>query len=189
MRVAPYSRTSLADRARAYVAKIPPAVSGQGGHPQTFSVACALVHGFALPRATAWPIFVEYCARCSPPWNLREAQHKMDSAEKATSHTKPRGHLAGPSAKWTWRRKDWRVKRPPPEFVGRVVLPDLPPLPTPTPPTAAPAAPRPRPEPPPRSPIPPAYCPTCWTRWARALAVGRCACTGSAEIGTLSIHP
>jgi hypothetical protein len=36
------------DRARAYVAKVPGAVAGQGGHDQTFSVACSLVNGFAL---------------------------------------------------------------------------------------------------------------------------------------------
>ena len=44
---------TLLDRARLYLEKIPGAVSGQGGHPQTFAAACALVHGFALSEAAA----------------------------------------------------------------------------------------------------------------------------------------
>ena len=42
------------DRAKAYVAKCPPAVSGNGGHNSAFTVACALVHGFDLPQSDAW---------------------------------------------------------------------------------------------------------------------------------------
>ncbi len=41
------------ERARKYLAAIPGAVSGQGGHDQTFSAACALVNGFALSEADA----------------------------------------------------------------------------------------------------------------------------------------
>ena len=39
---------SIHDRARAYLARIPGAVSGAGGHKATFHVACVLVHDFGL---------------------------------------------------------------------------------------------------------------------------------------------
>jgi superfamily II DNA or RNA helicase len=56
----------LIERARRYLAKMPPAVSGQHGHDQTFAVACTLVQGFGLAVADAAPLFAEYNARCSP---------------------------------------------------------------------------------------------------------------------------
>jgi hypothetical protein len=82
--------------ARAYVAAIPGAVSGAGGHSQTFAVACALVHGFALPEYEAVMLLREFNARCQPPWSEAELQHKIQSAMLA-SHSKPRGHLLGSS--------------------------------------------------------------------------------------------
>lgn len=83
------------DRARLYLEKIPGAVSGQGGHPQTFAAACALVHGFALTEADALDLLCrEYNPRCVPPWSERELVHKVTSATTA-QHQKPRGHLLG----------------------------------------------------------------------------------------------
>lgn len=84
----------LAERARRYVAKMPPAISGQHGHDQTFAVACALIQGFGLPRAAAEPLLREYNARCQPPWSARELAHKLDSAVYAEPPTDGRGHLA-----------------------------------------------------------------------------------------------
>ena len=37
---------NVIERARRYIAKCLPAISGQGGHDATFHVACVLVHGF-----------------------------------------------------------------------------------------------------------------------------------------------
>jgi len=91
------TRQKVSDRARLYVAKIPGAVSGQGGHNQTFAVACALVHGFALSESDALAILTEYNGRCSPPWTERELVHKLQSAVHAR-HDKPRGHLIGDGA-------------------------------------------------------------------------------------------
>src|SRR5207237_3939873 len=67
-------------RARAYVARIEPAVSGQGGHNRTFRVACALVQKFGLTAGQAWPILVEFSSRCLPPWQEAELRHKLDDA-------------------------------------------------------------------------------------------------------------
>ena len=88
---------SPVERARLYVEQIPGAVSGDGGHNQTFSVACALIHGFALDEADALTILCEYNSRCSPPWTERELIHKLQSASTAR-HDKPRGHLMNDGA-------------------------------------------------------------------------------------------
>lgn len=85
---------TLLERARRYVAKIPPAVAGQHGHDQTFAVACALVQGFALAATEASVLLSEYNTRCLPPWSDRELAHKLASAEQAAPPAEGRGHLA-----------------------------------------------------------------------------------------------
>ena len=80
------------DRARAYLARVPAAIAGSGGHSATFHAACVLVNGFGLPPAEALPALMEWNAGCQPPWSEAELRHKLASAEKA-SHAKPRGHL------------------------------------------------------------------------------------------------
>ena len=81
------------ERARRYVAQMPPAISGQGGHNATLRVACVLVHGFALPPEQAWPLLCEYNERCEPPWSERELRHKLEEAGRLTTHRHPRGYL------------------------------------------------------------------------------------------------
>lgn len=71
---------TVADRASAYVSKIPPAVSGQGGHNAAFHVACVLANGFMLDMQDAKAVFYEYNARCVPPWSEKEIDHKIKSA-------------------------------------------------------------------------------------------------------------
>jgi hypothetical protein len=88
----------LLSRASKYVEKTPPAVAGNHGHEATFAVAVALCHGFALPKNLAWSILREYNQRCCPPWSDKDLEHKLDSAEKLTRHSKPRGYLLG--AEW-----------------------------------------------------------------------------------------
>ena len=73
---------SLFERARNYVAKMPAAVSGQGGHDVTIHVACILMQGFDLPRGEARQILDEFNARCEPPWSDRELEHKLNQADK-----------------------------------------------------------------------------------------------------------
>lgn len=72
----------VVERARRYVAKLPAAVSGSGGHNQTFRVACVLVIGFDLTTDDAYSLMVEYNHRCQPQWSERELQHKIQSANK-----------------------------------------------------------------------------------------------------------
>jgi len=82
----------LDERISRYLAKCPPAVSGQSGHAQTFYVACQLVNGFGLDEHTALAWLSRYSATCVPPWSQKELEHKIKSAV-AASHDKPRGHL------------------------------------------------------------------------------------------------
>lgn len=54
-------------RARAYIATIDGAVSGNFGHDATFHVACVLVIGFGLDLETAFQLLAEWNVRCAPP--------------------------------------------------------------------------------------------------------------------------
>ncbi len=73
-------------RARAYLATIEGAISGQRGHDRTFRVACKLTHeqprGFGLSLQEAWPLFKEWNEQCEPPWSDRELLHKLEDALK-----------------------------------------------------------------------------------------------------------
>lgn len=82
------------ERARRYVRKCDPAVSGHGGHDQTFHVAAILVHGFDLPDSDALSVLREWNTSCVPPWNEADLTHKIKTARTA-SHQMPRGWLLG----------------------------------------------------------------------------------------------
>ena len=73
-----------AERAKRYLAKLPAAVSGQGGHDKTWQAAIHVVRGFALPQGVALELLREYNARCVPPWSERAIAHKCaDAAQHA----------------------------------------------------------------------------------------------------------
>jgi hypothetical protein len=73
------------DRARAYLAKLPPAVSGNGGHRATFSAACRLVE-FGLSFEQAAPLLAAWNeTHCQPQWTVAELNHKLADAFKRTS--------------------------------------------------------------------------------------------------------
>lgn len=83
--------TSL-ERALKYADATPPAVAGAGGHNQTFSLACALVHGFCLSDGEVLSVLQHHNAKCQPPWSERELIHKVKQAFSASS-SKPAGYL------------------------------------------------------------------------------------------------
>ena len=89
---------TVIERARKYVAKCPPAISGQGGHSATFHAAAVLVHGFALGEPDALALLREWNGSCVPPWSESDLQYKIKSAAN-TAHLSPRGHLLGDDAK------------------------------------------------------------------------------------------
>jgi RecA-family ATPase len=79
--------------ARAYLAKLPPAVAGQGGHPATYRAASILANGFDLPWSDAWSLLQEFNARCSPPWEEKDLRHKLNDAY-VKPHERQKGWLS-----------------------------------------------------------------------------------------------
>jgi hypothetical protein len=80
-------------RAVAYLANCPPAISGQGGHDQTFEVARAVVYGFDLgPEAGFGLLQQHYNPRCQPPWSDGDLRHKCEDAD-TKPFDKARGYL------------------------------------------------------------------------------------------------
>ena len=65
-----------------YLDKMPAAVSGCGGHNQTYAVACRLVLSFDLCPDEAMPYMRYYNQRCKPVWSERELAHKLADANK-----------------------------------------------------------------------------------------------------------
>lgn len=96
----PYAKTwsdaptdsRVIDRARAYVARMPVAISGQRGHDAAYDVALALYNGFALDERDAWQLLLEYNQVCQPPWSDHELHHKLADAMKRGS-VSGRGYL------------------------------------------------------------------------------------------------
>jgi hypothetical protein len=70
------------ERAREYLAKVPPAITGQHGDTRTFRVCCRLVRGFALSDADALDLLRGWNARCDPPWSERELVDKVRHARR-----------------------------------------------------------------------------------------------------------
>lgn len=78
----------------AYVAKCPPAVSGQKGHDTTISVAGQLARIAREEGVTFGDferVFRPYATQCQPPWSETEIQHKLADAWKAAEGTPFRG--------------------------------------------------------------------------------------------------
>ena len=97
------------DRARRYLARLPVAVSGQGGHKATFRAACALVQGFALAETDALSLLQEWNSSCQPPWSENDLRHKLASAMAPTGN-RARGHLIKGGQK-PGSKSEARVKR------------------------------------------------------------------------------
>jgi hypothetical protein len=84
---------TLLRRAAAYLDAMPPAISGQGGHNQTYAAATAMVHGFGLDATAAFALLWErYNPRCEPSWSERELRHKVEDAA-TKPHARPFGWL------------------------------------------------------------------------------------------------
>lgn len=94
------SQDAVIDRARKYLAKIEGAVTGCGGHNQTFHAACVLLLDFELSESDALVLLSEWNQSCQPPWSEAELIHKVQSASQQPG---PRGRLrnANPA---TWDR-------------------------------------------------------------------------------------
>lgn len=78
------------ERAASYAAKVPGAVSGQGGHSATYDLARVLAHDFALSEGESLQILEQWNQRCSPPWSRKDLEHKVRQAA-TKPHNNPRG--------------------------------------------------------------------------------------------------
>jgi hypothetical protein len=84
---------SITDRAIKYLEKMPPAISGQGGHDTTMDAARAVVYGFDLgPEVGFRLLWDHYNQRCQPEWTEKELRHKCEEAN-SKPFGKPRGWL------------------------------------------------------------------------------------------------
>ena len=88
----PRENSEAIRRERAYLAAVPPAISGKGGHDRTFEVACRLVRGFDLSPQDALPLLREWNQQCEPPWTEEELKHKLEEAD-AVQEPRARGYL------------------------------------------------------------------------------------------------
>jgi len=70
----------LIERARKYLEKCPPAISGQCGHVTTFETCLKLVGNFDLDPQTAFSLLLEWNRTCCPPWTEKEMRHKLRDA-------------------------------------------------------------------------------------------------------------
>ncbi len=74
-----------------YLGKVPMAISGQGGHGQTFYAACLCwrfnLDEDAVHRVMDW--FNE--SKCDPPWSEKDLSHKIASARQKVDHMGERG--------------------------------------------------------------------------------------------------
>jgi RepB DNA-primase N-terminal domain len=70
------------ERARRYVAALPPAIAGSHGDLHTFRVCCRLVRGFALDDGQAFALLQDWNTRCQPPWTDGELKQKIASARR-----------------------------------------------------------------------------------------------------------
>lgn len=79
-------------RARAYLAKVPAAISGSGGHNQTWDAALKMVRGFDLSEGDAFALlWNDYNPRCDEKWSEKDLWHKVKGAAK--DGRRPRGYL------------------------------------------------------------------------------------------------
>jgi hypothetical protein len=86
------SQTEVFERARKYMAKMPPAVSGQRGRATTWNVAMVVVHDFGIEPGDAVEILIAWNLHNVPPWTPNEIQQLCWRASRASSRKPtPRG--------------------------------------------------------------------------------------------------
>lgn len=90
---------SAYERAAAYIAKMPEAISGSGGHGALWAAALVAVQGFQLSESDAMTLLItEYNPRCSPPWREKEILHKVQDAANSTKV--PQGYKINEQRDW-----------------------------------------------------------------------------------------
>lgn len=90
------------ERARAYLDKLPPAISGAGGHDATFRAACWLVR-FGLADGDAMSLLEHWNGtHCQPPWTEKELRHKLKDARRVAGY-EVRSVTSRPTVRLVWK--------------------------------------------------------------------------------------
>jgi hypothetical protein len=91
-RYASLDRTTSIERARRYLAKMPPAVSGQHGRATLWHTVMVMVRGFDVSPDDAFELLYDWNRTCDPPWDNHELQATCWRAHRARD-SRPRGYL------------------------------------------------------------------------------------------------
>ena len=94
-------KTAL-ESARAYLDKLPAAVSGAGGHKATFAAACWCVR-LGLDDSDALALLREFNQRCQPPWKEAELAHKLRDARRVAGGQVRNFRQAAPAVRLVWK--------------------------------------------------------------------------------------
>lgn len=78
----PRRSADVCERARRYIAAIPPAVTGRHGDAATFRVCCRLVRGFDLDEDAALAVLADWNRTCEPPWSELDLRAKLQAARR-----------------------------------------------------------------------------------------------------------
>lgn len=71
----------LIQRTVNYLAKLPPAISGSGGHNACFRAACIVAERLGhLSIEQMIHVMQEWNSRCEPEWSYKELEHKLNDA-------------------------------------------------------------------------------------------------------------
>lgn len=121
---------TIEERARRYLAKLPPAISGSGGHNATYRAACVLRVGFDLPPDVAVRLLLEWNGGCQPSWSTKEIERKISQAERERDRNpQDIGKLVGtgrrPDGMRTTDRQTARAKVNAPSHPARRVSPSV----------------------------------------------------------------
>jgi hypothetical protein len=83
------------ERARAWLARSGPAVSGERGWRKTNKAVIAVVRGLAVPEREALALLGEWNATCRPPWSERELRDKVEWVTRKATHLGRPGFMLG----------------------------------------------------------------------------------------------
>jgi hypothetical protein len=117
-------------RASLWLSKVPPAISGSGGHNATYTAAVGLVHGFGLSHVDSLTLLEDWNKNCQPPWKATELAYKLREAS-SRAHNKPRGHLleaGGSSPSGSFDISRVTFKKPVADAPAPVPVPSLSPV-------------------------------------------------------------
>ncbi len=75
-----WTHPDVTKRAHNYAAKVPGAISGQGGHRATIALAIKLARIFGLNEDELFEVMWPWNDKCEPRWSRKEIQHKCIEA-------------------------------------------------------------------------------------------------------------